>query len=334
MVLNVAGNFCFLELVNSNYQDFIYCPNAYSDIQKTFLDRRFTFIQEKINDIKKGEPLEKSDFLGVNSFNECKKYNVLVEQNRLFESLPFECPEGFTSFRKKAEPFLPEMFDQSIDPWDGDVINEIDYYFHQTKLPSTYFNDRNGLVGRDYSTKFSAFLSCGALDVRYLYNQIKDYELRNGSNKSTYWLVFELLWREFFYWHYQKHKKKYFSQNGLHGPLDFSEFEIFEISELRTKVDHSFFQCALNELEETGFLSNRVRQIFASVWLNDLNLNWRSGAKLFERYLIDYDVFSNYGNWMYLAGVGVDPRGKRYFNVEKQLSNYDPKGKYVKKWGG
>jgi deoxyribodipyrimidine photo-lyase len=70
--------------------------------------------------------------------------------------------------------------------------------------------------------------------------------------------------------------------------------------------------------------------MFASYWLNDLGLNWRAGADLFENHLIDYDVYSNYGNWMYLAGVGVDPRGKRYFNIDKQLSIYDPQGKYIK----
>ena len=62
MVLNVAGNFCFLEYYESKYQSFIYCPDVHTDVQKPFFDRRFTFIQEKINDIKKGEPLEKSDF--------------------------------------------------------------------------------------------------------------------------------------------------------------------------------------------------------------------------------------------------------------------------------
>jgi deoxyribodipyrimidine photo-lyase len=92
------------------------------------------------------------------------------------------------------------------------------------------------------------------------------------------------------------------------------------------------FHAAINELNETGFLSNRVRQIFASIWINDLKLPWMSGAKLFELNLIDYDVYSNYGNWMYLAGVGVDPRGKRYFNTDKQLAAYDPHGDYLKKW--
>ena len=97
---------------------------------------------------------------------------------------------------------------------------------------------------------------------------------------------------------------------------------------------NNFFTAALTELVQTGYLSNRVRQIFASIWLNDLNLNWRSGAELFENYLVDYDVYSNYGNWMYLAGVGCDPRGRRYFKVEKQLNQYDPSFQYIKKWTG
>jgi deoxyribodipyrimidine photo-lyase len=92
---------------------------------------------------------------------------------------------------------------------------------------------------------------------------------------------------------------------------------------------HPFFHAALKELTSTGFLSNRARQMFASVWLNDLDLNWRSGAQLFEQHLIDYDVYSNFGNWMYLAGVGVDPRGRRYFDIDKQLHTYDPNGEYL-----
>ena len=198
--------------------------------------------------------------------------------------------------------------------------------------PSSYFETRNGLLGVEYSTQFSPYLSCGALDVRYLYNCVKNYEQEYGENKSTYWIVFELLWREFFYWHYQKHKALYFSENGLKGSPDFTPPKNFGLDELRNIDAPSFFKACLNELEKTGFLSNRARQIFASIWLNDLNLPWRSGALLFEHLLIDYDVYSNYGNWMYLAGVGVDPRGKRYFNVKRQLDMYDPRREYEAYW--
>jgi deoxyribodipyrimidine photo-lyase len=64
----------------------------------------------------------------------------------------------------------------------------------------------------------------------------------------------------------------------------------------------------MNELRETGDLSNRGRQIVASCLVNELGMDWRYGAAYFERVLIDYDVASNWGNWQYLAGVGADPR--------------------------
>jgi deoxyribodipyrimidine photo-lyase len=167
--------------------------------------------------------------------------------------------------------------------------------------------------------------------VRYLYNEVRQFESIHGATKSTGWIVFELLWREFFYWHYQENSRSYFSRFGLKS-LDFSQVTQYSLSELNKMKADPFFHAGLNELIATGYLSNRARQIFASIWINDLELDWRSGAKLFEEHLIDYDVYSNYGNWMYLAGVGVDPRGKRYFNVKKQLELYDPAGDYLRKW--
>ena len=113
--------------------------------------------------------------------------------------------------------------------------------------------------------------------------------------------------------------------------MDFSGFEEFEISDLRN-FDHEFFQCALNELEETGFMSNRVRQIFASVWLNDLKLNWRSGAKLFEHYLIDYDVFSNYETGCTSRVLALTHEVKDT-SMLKSSSQTDLKGEYLKTWG-
>ena len=79
-------------------------------------------------------------------------------------------------------------------------------------------------------------------------------------------------------------------------------------------------------------MSNRGRQNVASYLINDLKLDWRYGAAYFEQQLIDYDVCSNWGNWAYLAGVGNDPRGNRYFNIEKQALDYDPDGLYIKTW--
>lgn len=97
-----------------------------------------------------------------------------------------------------------------------------------------------------------------------------------------------------------------------------------------TGVD--FVDANMLELKHTGFISNRGRQNVASYLVNDLKLDWRYGAAYFEQQLIDYDVCSNWGNWAYQAGVGNDPRGKRYFNIEKQAEEYDKNNFYRNMW--
>jgi deoxyribodipyrimidine photo-lyase len=78
-------------------------------------------------------------------------------------------------------------------------------------------------------------------------------------------------------------------------------------------------------------MSNRGRQNVASFFARDLQLDWRIGAAYFESLLLDYDVHSNYGNWMYVAGVGNDPRNRK-FNVDLQAKRYDPDGAFRKLW--
>ena len=98
------------------------------------------------------------------------------------------------------------------------------------------------------------------------------------------------------------------------------------------KTDNDFINANMIELKMTGFMSNRGRQNIASYLCNDLKLDWRYGAAYFEQQLIDYDVCRNWGNWAYLAGVGNDPRGNRYFNIEKQANDYDLKKEYRNLW--
>jgi deoxyribodipyrimidine photo-lyase len=88
----------------------------------------------------------------------------------------------------------------------------------------------------------------------------------------------------------------------------------------------------MRELAESGYSSNRMRQILASYWIYDLGGDWRAGAAWFEANLVDYDVYSNQGNWLYIAGLGTDPRGGRRFNVAKQTADHDADGQYRNLW--
>jgi len=94
----------------------------------------------------------------------------------------------------------------------------------------------------------------------------------------------------------------------------------------------SLIDAGMRELKKTGYLSNRMRQIVASYWIYDLKGDWQAGAAWFESQLIDYDVYSNQGNWLYIAGKGTDPRGGRPFNVAKQTLDHDPDHVYRKMW--
>jgi deoxyribodipyrimidine photo-lyase len=87
----------------------------------------------------------------------------------------------------------------------------------------------------------------------------------------------------------------------------------------------------MNEIAATGFMSNRGRQNVASYWSMHQEQDWRIGAAYFEHMLIDYDVHSNYGNWMYNSGVGNDPRN-RTFNIKSQADRYDSNRKYRDLW--
>jgi len=288
------------------------------------------------------------------------------------EDLPFtikDIPDVFTKFRKRIEKESEvratfespiHISSPSIEPLNLPSFEEFNleekvtdkraaiyfkggetaalarlkHYFFDSKCISSYKETRNGLVGEDYSSKFSAWLALGCISPRYIFQELKKYEAQQEENDSTYWLVFELLWRDYFRFMMKKHKDKFFNQAGIKEvakPIEEHNSELLQDwVDGKTGVD--FIDANMLELKLTGFMSNRGRQNVASYLCNDLKLDWRYGAAYFEQQLIDYDVSSNWGNWAYLAGVGNDPRGNRKFNIEKQANDYDKDRVYRDLW--
>ena len=163
------------------------------------------------------------------------------------------------------------------------------------------------------------------MSPRTIYSEIKKYEKEIIANESTYWLVFELLWRDYFRFVMHKYGYRFFLKNGIKSNgtyLHHHHREVFK-TWINGNTGNDFIDANMLEIKLTGFMSNRGRQNVASYLCNDLKLDWRYGAAYFEEQLIDYDVCSNWGNWAYLAGVGNDPRSNRIFNIEKQANDYD-----------
>lgn len=218
---------------------------------------------------------------------------------------------------------------------DAALARVQDYFFGRGLL-STYKDTRNGLLGTDYSSHLSPWLSNGCISPRYVYHEIKRYEKEVEANNSTYWLFFELLWRDYFRWINVKHGNSIFFLHGLRDPKKYNEEWSNDMSVFKSwakgQTGYPFVDANMIEMNSTGFMSNRGRQNVASFLTKDLHIDWRMGAEYFESFLLDHDVAANYGNWLYVAGVGNDPRESRYFHVVKQGQMYDPKGLYVSYW--
>lgn len=287
------------------------------------------------------------------------------------EDLPFSIthiPDLFTQFRKRTErdanireahekptslPKLdvPEMtlpdlqsfgfepvpvHENTAFPFQGGesrAWNRLNDYLFKRKLVFSYKETRNGLVGESYSSKFSPWLALGCISPRSIYWEIKKAEELFGSNESSYWLVFELLWRDFFRFMMKKHQNKYFQYGGLSGSAEPKQPNWNKVHAwVKGQTGDDFVDANMKELAATGFMSNRGRQNVASYLCNDLKQDWRIGAAYFEQELLDYDPSSNYGNWAYIAGVGNDNRADRYFNTQKQAMQYDGSGEYRTLW--
>lgn len=81
---------------------------------------------------------------------------------------------------------------------EREALSRVKYYLWESDLIADYFNIRNGMLGGDYSTKLSAWFAHGCLSPRYVASEIDKYQSQRTKNKSTYWVVFELLWRDYF----------------------------------------------------------------------------------------------------------------------------------------
>ena len=323
------------------------------------LDARSVFV----NGLPGSEEASQIERLGQSLPRDCV-LNV-GRDNRLFDGL-FDAPGlgraawpmSFSSFRRKVEnrlePASPVDPPETLPPPPGIVSPSepleapessgllvggeragrermVDYVFRR-RLVIDYKQTRNGMLSADDSTRFSPWLANGCLSARRVWSEVERFEAEVGANESTYWVRFELLWREYFRWLMDATGSALFRLSGLAHAVpdcrpDASRLQAWR--EGRTGVP--LIDAAMRELAETGYTSNRARQNAASFLVKDLHQDWREGAAWFERQLVDYDVASNWGNWAYQAGTGTDTRD-RWFNVIGQARRYDPDAEYLGRW--
>lgn len=191
-------------------------------------------------------------------------------------------------------------------------------------LISNYHNTRN-LPYLPGTTRLSVHLRFGTVSVRKL--------TKLALELNEQWLN-ELIWREFFMmilFHYPQVVNKSFKSKYDHIAWRNNEKE-FE-AWCNGETGYAIVDAGIRELNETGFMHNRVRMIVASFLTKDLLIDWRWGEAYFAEKLLDYDLSANNGNWQWAAGSGCDSAPYfRIFNPYEQTKKFDPELKYIKTW--
>ncbi len=206
------------------------------------------------------------------------------------------------------------------------ALERLEYYTFKSELLTGYRWSRNKSDGMDYSSKFSPYLALGCISLRKVYEKVKDYEQHIKKNQSTWRLVFELVWRDYFTFKGMRFGDEIFHSKGYknkeieweNDPIKFERW-------CSGNTGIPFVDAHMRQLNETGYMSNRGRVNCASYFVHDLKIDWTWGAAYFESKLIDYDVSSNWMNW-HMQAFEI-----WYTNPVHQSNKYKAQD-FIRKW--
>jgi len=224
---------------------------------------------------------------------------------------------NFIQNMDKQDLTLPEIgFTETKAVFHPFVINK--------PVLETYDKTRD-FPAQDTTSKVSVHLRFGTVSVRRL--------VSSALEINPVWLN-ELIWREFFMqilWNFphvvnQPFKPKYQFINWRDSERDFEAW-------CQGRTGYPLVDAGMKELNETGFMHNRVRMVTASFLVKHLLINWQWGEAYFANKLLDFELSSNNGNWQWAAGTGCDAAPYfRIFNPMTQAEKFDSKSIYIKKW--
>ena len=176
------------------------------------------------------------------------------------------------------------------------------------------------------TSRIGAHLRFGFVSIRKL--------VEKAHKKSNKTYLKELIWREFFMqilWHFPYTQEKSFKPkyDRIKWLNNYEEFKKW----CEGNTGYPLVDAGMRELNQTGFMHNRVRMLVGSFLCKHLLIDWRWGEKYFAKKLLDYEMSSNVGNWQWVAGCGVDASPYfRIFNPKEQIKKFDKDFKYIKKW--
>ncbi|WP_034917601.1 DASH family cryptochrome [Gillisia sp. CAL575] len=219
-----------------------------------------------------------------------------------------------------------EMAETYVEGGEDNGLKRLYHYTFETELLTGYRWTRNRSLGMEYSSKFSPYLALGCISPREIYRNVQHYETVVKKNQSTWWIIFELVWRDYFTFKGMKFGNEIFKTKGFKKKelLFENNINYFERwCEGNTGIP--FIDAHMRQLNETGYMSNRGRVNCSSYLIHDLKIDWTWGAAYFESKLIDYDVSANWLNWH------VQAYEIYYTNPVNQSNKYKSQ-EFIRKW--
>ncbi|WP_430908214.1 DASH family cryptochrome [Maribacter sp. 2-571] len=224
------------------------------------------------------------------TFRKPKKMSCIALEPRAWSTLPDDKRLGFREGINFTETYVPGG--------ETAALERLEFYTFKSEQLTGYRWSRNRSLGMEYSSKFSPYLALGCLSARTIYETVKRYEAEVKKNQSTWWLIFELIWRDYFTFKLMRFQNKvYHTQGYTDKTYNFkNSVELFH-RWCAGETGIPFVDAHMRQLNATGFMSNRGRVNCSSFLVYDYQIDWTWGAAYFESKLIDYDVASNWMNW-------------------------------------
>ena len=220
-----------------------------------------------------------------------------------------------------------------LPPFKIPDLKEIGFKLSNIPLPSaqisesklTMYGETRDYPYLDSTSRIGIRLRFGTISIRKV--------VKKAIQLNDTWLN-ELIWREFFMqllFHFPYVAYESFNPRFKNMPWRYHEEDFKKWRE--GKTGYPLVDAGMRELNQTGFMHNRVRMVAASFLTKHLLIDWRMGEKYFAEKLLDYELSSNNGNWQWAAGTGADAQPFfRIFNPELQQQKFDPEFRYIKKW--
>ena len=256
-----------------------------------------------------------------------KPYTVFTPYFRQWE-------KKLNDFYKKAYPvdkYLDNLL--QIKPLAIPTLKAMGFEESDLDFPSIHFEKkldeyekRRDYPGDEATSRIGLHLRFGTVSIREAVREAME-------QKADKWLS-ELVWRDFYMmilWHFPYVSKSCFkpAYDKIKWKNDEKEFEAW----CNGNTGYPLVDAGMRQLNEIGFMHNRVRMVVASFLTKHLLIDWRWGEAYFAERLLDYEMASNVGGWQWAAGSGTDAAPYfRIFSPDAQLKKFDPEFKYIKKW--